>query len=712
MKALFFFYFGIVLLCFGSCNDQDIENEYSSKIENTKATDYSQWSSYLGGSDRNHFTQLDQISKDNIQDLQVAWIYSAPDSGQMQMNPIIVDSLLYGVSAGLKVFAIHAGTGKELWTYGNTEIKRNGTSRGVSYWTEGEESRILYTAGSELIALNRLSGELISSFGKNGRIDLRHALPEISKDYFVVSNTPGSVYENLIVMPLRVSEGADAAPGYIVAYDVYSGKEEWKFRTIPEPGEYGYETWEMSRTNQPLNIGGANNWAGMSVDQEEGIIFIPTGSASPDFYGGGRKGSNLFANCLLALNAATGERLWHFQFTHHDLWDRDLPAPPNLITITRDGKKIKAVAQITKSGYVFLFDRLTGEPLFDVAEIPVPPSTLVGEEAWTTQPIPVLPKPFARQSTTYSKSEISPYADNQDELLSILGRSKMELYATPDTQPVFLFPGYDGAGEWGGAGADPDAGVLYVNSNEMAWIMQMEELDNLKIMTASNRLYESYCSSCHRSDRAGYIASGYPSLINLENRLSRSVIENIIIQGKGMMTGFPNLENDERDAIMDYILGEKDGEEKLQETVSNIPLYRHMGYNKFLDSNGLPAITPPWGTIHAIDMNSGDYIWSQIFGDTPALKEQGMPPTGCESYGGPIVTANGLLIIAGTKDGYIRILDRKDGKTLWEYKLPFAGFATPSTYMLNGKQYIVIACGGEKLGTPKGNKIVAFALPD
>ena len=696
----------------GSCDGPNSDKVHSSEEDNLKDLNYTQWNSYLGGPDRNHFTQLDQISKDNIQDLEVAWIYSAHDSGQMQINPIIVDSILYGVSAGLSAFAIHVKTGKELWAYGDTEIKLQGTSRGVSYWTDGDESRILYTAGSDLIALNPLSGDLVSSFGKNGRIDLRHALTEKSKDYFVVSNTPGSIYENLIVMPLRVSEGANAAPGYIVAYDVYTGKEIWKFRTIPEPGEYGYETWEMSKTNQPLNIGGANNWSGMSVDHEEGIIYVPTGSASPDFYGGGRKGSNLFANCLLALDAETGERIWHFQFTHHDLWDRDLPAPPNLITITRDGKKIKAVAQITKSGHVFLFDRLTGEPLFDIEEISVPPSTLVGEEAWSTQPIPVLPKPFARQSTTYSKNEISPYADNREELLSILDRSKMEIYATPDTQPVFLFPGYDGAGEWGGAGADPDAGILYVNSNEMAWIMQMEELDNLKTMTASNRLYESYCASCHRSDRKGNIASGYPSLINLEDRLSRSGIENIIVHGKGMMTGFPNLSDGERTSVIDYILGEEDEEEELQESDSKSELYRHMGYNKFLDSNGLPAITPPWGTIHAIDMNSGDYIWSQIFGDTPALKEKGMPPTGCESYGGPIVTANGLLIIAGTKDGYIRILDREDGRTLWEYKLPFAGFATPSTYMVEGKQYIVIACGGEKLGTPKGNKIVAFALPD
>ncbi len=337
MKSLFITFLTFSMFLLGSCDGPNSDKVHSSEEDNLKDLNYTQWNSYLGGPDRNHFTQLDQISKDNIQDLEVAWIYSAHDSGQMQINPIIVDSILYGVSAGLSAFAIHVKTGKELWAYGDTEIKLQGTSRGVSYWTDGDESRILYTAGSDLIALNPLSGDLVSSFGKNGRIDLRHALTEKSKDYFVVSNTPGSIYENLIVMPLRVSEGANAAPGYIVAYDVYTGKEIWKFRTIPEPGEYGYETWEMSKTNQPLNIGGANNWSGMSVDHEEGIIYVPTGSASPDFYGGGRKGSNLFANCLLALDAETGEPPAHRDVAGILLTGGRNPAP-QLLQVAKNSK--------------------------------------------------------------------------------------------------------------------------------------------------------------------------------------------------------------------------------------------------------------------------------------------------------------------------------------------------------------------------------------
>ena len=708
----FFFYFGVILLCIASCNDGDNHKEVLLEGQNTTITNYIGWSNYLGGPERNHYTQLDQITKENIVDLQIAWSYAAPDSGQMQMNAIIIDTILYGVSAGLKAFAIHAATGKEIWTFSSSDKEWNSVSRGVSYWTDGDESRIFYTAGSELIALDSYSGKPITSFGKNGRIDLRSALFKAAKDYFVVSNTPGSIYNNLIVMPLRVSEGENAAPGYIVAYDVLTGEEVWKFHTIPEPGEFGYETWEASITKQSLNIGGANNWAGMSVDHEEGIIYVPTGSASPDFYGGGRKGSNLFANCLLALDAKTGERLWHFQFTHHDLWDRDLPAPPNLISITRAGKKIKGVAQITKSGHIFLFDRLSGEPLFDIEEISVPKSTLIGEEAWTTQPIPTKPKSFARQSAEYTKADISPFAENRQELLSMLDRSKMELYATPDTQPVFLLPGYDGAGEWGGAGADPESGIMYVNSNEMAWIMQIEERDNLQSMTSTQRLYESNCASCHRSDFTGSSASGYPSLIDISNRLSQVEIENIIINGKGMMTGFPNLSDHERTSIVAFINGDHDVEVAHEDTELKNGHYKHLGYNKFLDSKGLPGITPPWGTIHAIDMNSGDFIWSQTFGDTPSLATEGSPPTGCESYGGPIVTANGLLIIAGSKDGFIRGLDRDSGKTLWKYKLPVPGFATPSTYMIDSKQYIVVACGGEKLGTPKGNQILAFSLPE
>jgi quinoprotein glucose dehydrogenase len=456
----------------------------------------------------------------------------------------------------------------------------------------------------------------------------------------------------------------------------------------------------------------------MSLDDDTGILYVPTGSAAPDFYGGGRKGSNLYANCLLALEAKTGKLLWHFQFTHHDLWDRDLPAPPNLITITRNGKKIPAVAQVTKQGYVYLFDRKTGKPLFDIEERPVPSSNLEGEQAWPTQPFPVLPKPFARQSSDLTPNDISPYAENKDSLKQILTKVDKRIYAPPGLDPVIIFPGFDGAAEWGGAGADPEKGIIYVNANEMAWFLQMEKNEGPSpSLPLGEQAYRTYCMACHQKDRSGLVASGYPSLINIKTRLKKEDVALLLKTGRGMMPGFPQIPKPEKEALLRFLFDEETNEEPKEPVTNNASVnkevpspYNFKGYNKFLDSNGLPAISPPWGTLHAIDLNSGDYLWSVALGETLALKEKGFPTTGTENYGGPVITANGLLFIAATKDGYFRAFDKHTGKILWEYKLPAPAFATPAMYMVNGKQYIALACGGEKLGTEKGNRIVAFAL--
>ncbi len=679
------------------------------------AKSYTSWTSYLGGPDRNHYSTLSQITPGNVANLEVAWSYSAPDYGQMQMSPIIVDTILYGVSAAMRAFAIHAGTGEEIWRFGDTLKVWHSTSRGVSYWEKGEDKRILYTVGSDLFALNAMTGKPISTFGNNGKIDLRSGLPERAKDLFVISNTPGTIYKDLIVMPLRISEAEGAAPGDVMAFNVINGAVEWVFHTIPYPDEPGSETWESWENIETGIVGAANNWAGMAVDEALEIIYVPTGSAAPDFYGGVRKGSNLYANCLLALNANTGERLWHFQFTHHDIWDRDPPAPPNLITVERNGKKIAAVAQVTKQGYVFVFDRKTGVPLFDIEERVVPTiSTLEGETPWTTQPFPVSPKPFARQSDQLTENDISPYAPNLEELKTIFRQADKRIYAPPGLDPVFLLPGYDGAAEWGGAGADPEDGILYVNSNEMAWIMQMEKKDPLtQEMPLGERTYSTYCATCHQKGRQGISASGFPSLIEIGKRRTEQEILEVITQGKGMMTGFPQIPKEEKEALLDYLFEIEDKKEVASEMVApaTIVPYKHKGYTKFLDANGLPGISPPWGTLHAIDLNSGDYIWSVPFGETDSLKTLGHPKTGTENYGGPVITENGLLFIGASKDGYFRAFDKKTGLILWEFKLPAAAFATPATYEVNGKQYVVIACGGEKLGTPKGNQLVAFALP-
>ncbi|MFZ9589804.1 MAG: PQQ-binding-like beta-propeller repeat protein, partial [Chitinophagaceae bacterium] len=389
-----------------------------------------EWKEYLGGADRNHFSSLKQIDTNNVSGLEKVWEFHTGDtSGQMQCNPIIANGMLYGSTASIEIFALNAATGKEIWRFRDVRDEQwYSTNRGVAYWELGGDSRILFSAGSWLYALNAKTGKLIISFGDSGRVSLKAGLGETAKDKFVIASTPGTIYRNSIIMPLRLSEGSDAAPGFIQSFDVITGKLKWVFKTIPGPGEAGYETWEQ---NNHLNqgIGGANSWAGMSIDRKRGILFVPTGSAAFDFYGGNRKGDNLYANCLLALNAKSGELIWHYQFTHHDVWDRDLPAPPNLVTLHKDGKTIDAVAQVTKQGFVFVFDRTTGKPVYEIEEIPVPTDGVPGEVLSTTQPRPVKPAPFARQS--FTEEEISPYAENRDALIQQYRQFKKGWYAPP-----------------------------------------------------------------------------------------------------------------------------------------------------------------------------------------------------------------------------------------------------------------------------------------
>lgn len=676
-------------------------------------SDYSHWQEYLGGPDRNHFTTLDQITLQNVSRLKIAWTYAAPDSGQMQMSPIVVEGLLYGVTASVQAFALDAATGKEIWRFGDPEKVWHSTSRGVAYWTNGaDDKRILFTAGPNLFALDAKTGIPIESFGDHGKTDLHLGLPESAKDKFIISNTPGTIFEDLIIMPVRLSEGADAGPGDIRAFNVVTGQLAWTFHTIPYPGEEGYETWENKEAYLNTDVGAANNWAGMAIDRERGVVYVPVGSAAPDFYGGHRKGQNLYANCLLALDARTGKKKWSQQLVHHDIWDRDPPAPPNLIRVKRSGRYIDAVAQVTKQGYVFVFDRDTGQPLFDIEEVKMPESTLEGEAAWPTQPIPVLPKPYARQSSDLTENDISPYAANKDSLLALFRKLDKRPFAPPSLGGNLLLPGYDGGAEWGGAGADPKKGILYVNANEMAWILQMEIANASAVAQAAGEAgYITYCAVCHKNDLKGSAASGYPSLAEISKRRTKGEVLQLMNTGKGMMPGFPQISEEDKKAIAAFLFGEekKEGIATGQANPPALP-YRHTGYDKFLDSNGLPGISPPWGTLCAIDLNTGEFLWRVTLGDTDSLKQKGFPPTGAENYGGPIITSNGLLFIAATKDGKFRAFNRKTGELVWETTLPAASFSTPATYEINGKQYIALACGGEKLGTPKGNLVVAFAL--
>lgn len=680
-----------------------------------QAEQKTRWSEYLGGPDRNHYSSLDLINTENVDQLQVAWEYHAGDSGQVQCNPIIIDSVLYGVTAFNHVFAIHAGTGKEIWRNRASGEGAKNVNRGVTYWEDGEDKRILFAYGDWLAALDARTGISVPAFGDSGKVSLKAGLGKDAAGKYVGSTTPGTLFNDLIIMPIRVGEGEGAADGYIQAFNVRTGKLAWVFHTIPHPGEKGYETWPEG-AYRDSSIGGANSWPGMAIDRERGILFVPTGSPAFDFYGGNRKGHNLFANCILALKAATGEYLWHFQTVHHDLWDRDLPAPPNLVTINRDGKRTDAVAQVTKSGYVFLFNRETGEPLYPIEERSFPASTLPGEEASPTQPVPVLPKPFARQHLT--EKDISPVAENREELLKIYRDAQKGTFQPLSLNRLtILFPGADGGAEWGGAAVDRD-GIMYVNSNEMAWLLSLTETSASAAgqLSQGHVLYNTYCTSCHGTDRKGNPASGFPSLELVKQRLQRDEVAKLITNGKGMMPGFTNISAIERQAVVDFLFGEEKTEapsKSMDLAEKNIPKapYQFTGYNKFLDSKGYPAISPPWGTLTAIDLNTGKHLWQQVLGEFSELSAKGIAPTGTENYGGPVVTAGGVLFIAATKDGMFRAFDKRNGQLLWQTKLPAAGFATPATYEWKGKQYVVVACGGTKLGTDKGDSYVAFALP-
>lgn len=677
-----------------------------------------EWREYLGGPDRNHYSVLDQINADNVHQLEVAWTYHTTDTGQIQCNPIIVNGVLYGMTASTLPFALNAATGEEYWRKVAEEgDEQLSTSRGVVYWEDGDDQRILYTRGEWLYAVDAHSGEPVSYFGDNGKTNLKAGLGPTAVDKMVISNTPGTVYEDLIIMPMRLSEGADAALGHVQAFNIRTGEVAWVFHTIPQPGEFGYDTWPEDAYKN-TEVGGGNNWAGMAVDRRRGIVYVPTGSAASDFYGGNRWGENLFANTLLALDAKTGQRIWHYQLVHHDILDRDPPAPPNLVTITRDGKKTDAVAQITKQGYVFVFDRETGEPLFPIEEKAAPPSDVPGEQAWPTQPVPVKPAPYARQ--TFTADDINPYAENREELIALFHQSRYEGPFTPLTERgTIIYPGLDGGAEWGGAAVDPE-GIMYVNNNEMAWRISLgpsvsEEV--LATMPTGHRLYTLHCTPCHRADWTGNPSSGFPSLVDLKRRVDKAYVSQVISHGKGMMPAFSHLVEEDRSALVAYLFGEEKvadmAREAGQETsiTPGVP-YRISGYTKFLDKNGYPAVKPPWGTLNAIDLNTGEYLWTIPYGEYPELMEQGLPQTGAESYGGPVVTASNLLFISGTKDRKFRAYDKRTGNLLWETLLPAAAFATPSTYEVDGKQYVVIACGGTKLGAAGGDSYVAFALPD
>lgn len=690
------------------------------------------WPVYLGDKAASHYSTLDAITPENVAQLEVAWIWrtgDARDQTQIQCNPLVIDGVMYATTPQLKVVALAADRGEELWRFEPDEA--NGVNRGLAYWSDRDDERILFGVGHWLHAIDARTGRLIESFGEKGRVDLRAGFDSDVSGLAIQANTPGVIHRDLIIMGMRLGEGpAPAAPGDLRAYNVRTGRLEWRFHTIPRPGEPGYETWPPDAWKR---VGGANVWTGMTLDEKRGLVFCPVGSAAFDFWGGDRVGDNLYANCVIALEAATGRLVWHFQLVRHDLWDRDPPSPPTLVTIRRDGREIPAVAQTTKSGHVFVLHRETGEPLFPVREIAVPSSDLAGEVAAPTQRVPVKPAPFARQLFTADEiTDRTPEAHRA--VLERFSRLRPHaLFQPPSREGTIIFPGFDGGAEWGGAAVDPN-GVLYVNSNEMPWVLTMIETGGAA--SPGERVYRQNCTGCHGPDRKGNAAAGIPSLLGVEDRLTRAQTLEVIVKGRGVMPPLGFLAEDEREAVVAFLRGETemggtddedpeqpgDDEETAGDTWQTYlpdtredatpPPYTHTGYNRWLDPDGYPAVKPPWGTLNAIDLNTGEYLWRVPLGEYPELTAQGFPPTGTENYGGPLVTAGGVLFIGATRDACFRAFDVRTGRELWKYQLPAGGYATPATYAVNGRQYVVIACGGGKMGTPSGDAYVAFALPE
>jgi quinoprotein glucose dehydrogenase len=669
------------------------------------------WPIYGGTTENNHYSGLKQINRKNVGGLRVAWSFDTGEEGGLQTSPIEVDGVLYGITPTQKIFALDAATGKLQWKF-NSGIKGTQPDRGLAYWSDGlpkGERRILVGVMNFVYALDATTGTPIQSFGNAGRIDLRDDLGRDPAEQSIFMTSPAVIYKDLMIVGGREPETLPCPPGDVRAYDVQNGKLRWSFHTIPHPGEFGYETWPKDAWK---TSGAANNWAGMTVDVERGIVYVPTGSAAFDFYGTDRIGDDLFADTLIALNAETGERIWHFQGVRHDLWDRDFPSPPVLVTVKHDGKKIDAVTQTSKQGFVFLFDRTNGNPLFPIECRAYPPSDVPGEQPAAQQCLPTKPQPFARQRLSENMlSTRTPQVHAWAKQQFATFRSEGQFVPFTTGKKTVIFPGFDGGAEWGGAAVDPETGILYVNANDVAWTGELAENTE---QNSPKALYMSQCAVCHGENMKGSPPE-IPALTSVGEGMSGAQVAATVKNGKGRMPGFPNLSDDQMFSLLSYVMsGGMSDKKEVSSTATPVPQmkYHFTGYWKFLDPEGYPAVAPPWGTLSAINLNTGEYAWQIPLGEYPELAAVGLKNTGTENYGGPLVTAGGLLFIGATNfDKKFRAFDKKTGSLLWETTLPFAGNATPITYEVNGRQFVVIAAGGGKdLKSKSGGVYVAFAV--
>jgi quinoprotein glucose dehydrogenase len=674
------------------------------------------WPVYRGDPKGNQFAALAQINATNVHKLRRAWEYRTGDASErstMYANPIVVNGVMYISTPSLKAEALNAATGARIWSLDPAE-HNNGVvirlrNRGVTYWKGAEGERIFHFVRDRVYAIEARTGRLIRSFGSNGYIDLRENLGVDPAGVTVEMTTPGAVYKNLLILGSRVNESYGASPGHLRAYDTVTGKLKWIFHTIPQPGEFGYETWEWP---QGETFGGANAWGGVTVDEQRGWVFVATGSATDDFYGGFRKGRNLFANCVLALDATTGQRKWHYQTVRHDIWDYDNPPAPILVTLQSGNASRDAVVQLTKMGLAFVLDRDTGEPIFPVQDVPAPRSDVPGEEAWPAQPIPLKPPPLVRQSITEADlTNITPQA-REYALQEFRKYRSGSLYTPPSLQGTLTMPGHLGGAQWHGGSFDAQLNVLYVNVNEMPTINRLRPVYSSDGARSAGtqlgrQIYETNCMSCHGSDRKG-TPPLVPGLLSM--KLNRQEFRKVVVEGRNIMPAYRQFRAQELDALAAYLNSAPD---TVSSGVATARRYSVDGYLTFTDPRGVPLIAPPWGTLNAIDLVSGDILWKVPLGEYPELAAKGIRNTGTMNFGGAVATGGGLVFIAATADEKIRAFEKHSGRMLWEHQLPAGGYATPSVYMVNGRQYVAIAAGGGgKNGTKSGDSIIAFTLPE
>ncbi len=693
------------------------------------------WSVYKADSEGTAYSVLDQVNLSNVSQLEVAWTHKFSDApqgsrgGSSESNPIIIDGVMYTMSARHRVYALNATTGEQIWSFDPFNgAAGGGVGRGVTYYEDGNDKRIMFTGGDQLFSVNAATGQLITSFGNAGKVSMNIGMRGDPDKISVIPTTPGTIYQDLYIIGNEVSELYGAEPGHIRAYHVKTGALVWTFHTVPQPGEIGYDTWPKDAWKY---VGGANSWGGITLDEKRGMVFLSTGSPTYDYYGKDRVGNNLFGNSVVALDARTGKYKWHFQTVHHDLWDYDLPAAPNLITVVHNGKKIDAVAQTSKLGYIYTFNRDTGEPLWPIEERPVPASDIPGEVTSPTQPFPTKPKPYSRQIIT--EADIANYSQASHDTL--MKRFRSFRYEGPFTPPsirgTFMMPGSRGGSSWGGGAVDPSKGIIYVKSNDSPEIATMKkvvqnETANLSVYAQGKALYNTYCVACHMPDKNGD-ESGNPSLLAIETRLSKEDALNKIKRGGGKMPSFASVIAGKEDAIVSYLYDKepaapRPGREqnflkeieannaanKIAEIKEDDKYLNLTAYGQFNDNERRQGIKPPFGQLHAINLNTGEFEWTITLGNIPESQLPGAPDTGSGGSAGPLVTKGGLLFIGSTRDRKFRAIDQKTGKVVWEYTLPGVANANPSTYWSNGKQYIAITVGGDA-ENPAGY-MIAFAL--